>query len=241
MPAFSNFSPAFLRSGLVIGTIHSAASLKEAQGLAPEAVDLLELRVDAFAAQGDGGLKRVKRAALRLAQPLVITVRDAREGGAAAEIPGVERQRLHREFLEVATFLDIELRNAHRSRRLIEETKEAGRGVILSCHDFKRTPSLPVLHQMAEKAAAAGATVLKLATTTNTPADLATLLQFLVEADANRPGGMRFSVMGMGSYGKLSRLTLGRAGSVLNYGFLHRAQVPGQWPAVELKQRLAEL
>ncbi len=241
MPAVSNFSPVPLRPGLVIGTIHSAASLKEAQTLGPQAVDLLELRVDAFADRGEAALKRLKRTALRLTHPLVVTVRDAREGGAASEIPSVERQRLHREFLEAAAFLDIELRNAHRSRRLIDEVKEAGRGVILSCHDFKRTPSLPVLHQMAEKAADAGATILKLATTTNTPADLATLLQFLVEADATRPGGLRFSVMGMGSYGKLSRLTLGKAGSVLNYGFLHRAQVPGQWPAAELKQRLAEL
>ena len=47
--------------------------------------------------------------------------------------------------------------------------------------------------------------------------------------------------MGMGPLGKISRLTLGRSGSVLNYGYLDKLQVPGQWPAERLKERLAEL
>jgi 3-dehydroquinate dehydratase len=47
--------------------------------------------------------------------------------------------------------------------------------------------------------------------------------------------------MGMGVFGKLSRLVLGRAGSVLNYGYLDTVQVLGQWPAALLKQRLLEL
>ena len=47
--------------------------------------------------------------------------------------------------------------------------------------------------------------------------------------------------MGMGEFGKVSRLALASAGSVLNYGYLGDAQLPGQWPAVELKRRLQEL
>jgi len=45
----------------------------------------------------------------------------------------------------------------------------------------------------------------------------------------------------MGGLGPVSRLTLGRAGSVLNYGYLDQLQVPGQWPAELLRQRLREL
>jgi len=45
----------------------------------------------------------------------------------------------------------------------------------------------------------------------------------------------------MGTFGKLSRVTLAAAGSVLNYSYLEKAQVPGQWPAALLKERLAEL
>jgi 3-dehydroquinate dehydratase len=47
--------------------------------------------------------------------------------------------------------------------------------------------------------------------------------------------------MGMGQYGQLSRLLFGGCGSILNYGYLDKAQVPGQWPAEVLKARLLEL
>ncbi len=39
------------------------------------------------------------------------------------------------------------------------------------------------------------------------------------------------SVMGMGRFGKISRLLLAQAGSVLNYGYLDRPNASGQWEA----------
>jgi 3-dehydroquinate dehydratase-1 len=47
--------------------------------------------------------------------------------------------------------------------------------------------------------------------------------------------------MGMREFGKVSRLALAQAGSVLNYGFLGELQVPGQWPVAVLKERLREI
>jgi 3-dehydroquinate dehydratase len=47
--------------------------------------------------------------------------------------------------------------------------------------------------------------------------------------------------MGMGRFGKISRLLLAQTGSVLNYGYLDRPNASGQWEAVLLKKRLAEL
>ncbi|MEI7773411.1 MAG: type I 3-dehydroquinate dehydratase, partial [Verrucomicrobiota bacterium] len=69
--------------------------------------------------------------------------------------------------------------------------------------------------------------------------ELERLLSFLNWGERQSAGGL--SVMGMGAYGQISRLVLGRCGSVLNYGYLDRPQVPGQWPAELLKQRLLEL
>ena len=45
----------------------------------------------------------------------------------------------------------------------------------------------------------------------------------------------------MGVLGKISRLLLPCAGSLLNYGYLDRPQVPGQWEATLLKERIAEV
>ena len=47
--------------------------------------------------------------------------------------------------------------------------------------------------------------------------------------------------MGMGPLGKVSRLVLAAAGSRLNYGYLDKPQVPGQWPALELVRRIEEV
>jgi 3-dehydroquinate dehydratase-1 len=47
--------------------------------------------------------------------------------------------------------------------------------------------------------------------------------------------------MGMGPVGKLSRLVLAKAGSVLNYGYLLEANAPGQWPAWELKSLIDQI
>jgi 3-dehydroquinate dehydratase-1 len=45
----------------------------------------------------------------------------------------------------------------------------------------------------------------------------------------------------MGPLGRISRLVLAAAGSRLNYGYLDRPQVPGQWPAAELARRIGEV
>jgi 3-dehydroquinate dehydratase-1 len=47
--------------------------------------------------------------------------------------------------------------------------------------------------------------------------------------------------MGMGPLGKVSRLVLAAAGSRLNYGYLDKPQVKGQWPALELVRRIGEV
>ena len=82
----------------------------------------------------------------------------------------------------------------------------------------------------------ARADIFKLAAMAQKPADLTTLLSFLTGAKAGN-----LSVMGMGAFGKISRLLFARAGSLLNYGYLDQAQVPGQWEATLLKQRVAEV
>jgi len=63
----------------------------------------------------------------------------------------------------------------------------------------------------------------------------------LIEFLANEKGALPLSVMGMGTYGKVSRLVLAQAGSCLNYGYLGAANASGQWPVAALKARIAEL
>jgi len=228
----SKMSGLFPNSPSVVGTIHSHAALKEALRLKPGAVDLLEVRVDHFVAD----LEPLRRAVYKLGAPLIITVRHPQEGG-AGPLTAAERRALYLEFLPSAAFIDFEQRSSAFLRDLLPAARKAGVGLILSHHRFDTTPSLSYLASRCRAARNLGAAIFKVATLTQTPADLATLLSFLT----NGKQAPRLSVMGMGTFGKISRLTLARAGSVLNYGYLGEPQVSGQWPAVLLKQRLLEL
>jgi len=215
----------------VVGTIHSTAGLRQALKLKPEALDLLEIRVDAFAEATDQLLGSVTK----LTIPLILTIRHPLEG-AIHPMATARRRELFHQFLPLAAFIDVELRSVKTLTPIIEEARSRGIGVILSHHDFKRTPAQQRLQELAEDAHHLRADLFKLATTTTTPSDLVTLLAFLAHEKR-----IPLSVMGMGRFGKISRLLLAQSGSRLNYGFLDKAQVPGQWSASLLKARLSEL
>lgn len=227
-----NISTILAQSRGIVGTIHSPASLRAALRLADTGiVDFLEVRADAFA----GDLPLLRRAISKLKAPIILTVRDSREGGAAG-LPIPKRRALFEEFLPFAQFVDVEIRNTGVLAETIAFARARGVKIIASFHDFQRTPARKKLDTLARHAASLRADVLKIAAETSSPADLVTLLSFL--HDEKR---IAVSVMGMGPLGKISRLLFGMSGSVLNYGYLGEAQVSGQWPVRVLQQRLAEL
>jgi len=215
----------------VTGIIDSEASLRAALRLGPEDLDLFEIRVDAFAGRQDRILEKLP--GLKL--PLIITVRHPLEGG-LNPLSIRERRACFEMFLPHAKLIDVELRSTTALAGIIARAREEKVVVVLSYHDFAGTPSRARLDALARKAAKAGADIFKVATVASTPADVASLLSLM------RPRRkLPLSIMGMGPFGKVSRLVFAQAGSVLNYGFLHKAQVSGQWPAVLLKKRIEEL
>ncbi len=233
----------FLYDSSVVGTISTLPSLEAALRLQEGDVDFLELRVDGFAGSEES-LARLEASAPQLPFPLIVTARHPEEGGAGALSPERRRALLYR-FNLYATLVDLELRSAIDFSEVRQEAAKLKAGVILSHHDFTETPPLERLQALALHAEELGCSVFKAATVVKTAQSLSVLLQFLAWAAARRDslqkGSPAFAVMGMGTFGKVSRLVLGRAGSALNYGYLDAPQVPGQWPAALLKTRLAEL
>ena len=215
----------------VVGAVHSPGALRRALRIQPGDVDFLEIRVDAFALDPAPLL----RALPRLRVPLIITVRHPAEGG-LHRLGGPRRRALFARFLPSAALLDIELRSCAALASTIADARSHGVRVILSEHHFKTMPTTARLRQTIRRAHAAGADICKLAALADTPTALARLLALF----SRRPP-LPLSVMGMGRYGKISRLLLAQAGSVLNYGYLDQPNASGQWEAVLLQKRLAEL
>jgi 3-dehydroquinate dehydratase-1 len=200
--------------------------VKNAPKSAFGSLDMLEARLDEL---GNAALPS------RWPLPVIATARHPKEGG-AGNLGVSERRRLLTDALEWATAVDVELRSAREMDGVIAAAHARGRVVILSHHDFKATPSLAKLKELAARAADEGADLFKVAAVLKSPDDLLRLAGF-------QSSKLRIPVvaMGMGRAGRFSRLMLGGLGSPLCYGWLGKPQVPGQWPALGMRAILDEV
>lgn len=200
----------------VVGTISKAETLAQ---LPTRDCDIIELRLDLIGA-----------AALRpLDQPVIATIRLASEGGQWTESDEA-RFPLFDAALEQCTAADIECRSA-----LLEKVSALAvrhqKALIVSYHDFERTPPLAELRQVMSQAANYG-TVVKIATLTKTEDDVA-ILRALFQENCSAA----LCVLGMGPLGPQTRTELPRLGSCLTYGYLDEPVAPGQPAARDLMRR----
>lgn len=220
---------------LTVGVISQVETLSSVLAASTEeraaSGDLFELRLDLLKLD----TKELRDAIPRLDLPVLLTARHPAEGGQGTE-DAAGRLAMLEPLLDLATLIDIELRSAMDMRSLFPKALTAGVGVVGSFHDFQATPGDEVLSGAIEMAQTMGFNAVKFATYLNTPEDLIRLMRLFTPHRR-----LPMSVMGMGPLGRLSRLTLAKLGSLLNYGFLGDSNAPGQWPAPRLKELLSEI
>ncbi|MCG3149002.1 MAG: 3-dehydroquinate dehydratase [Verrucomicrobiae bacterium] len=197
----------------VVGCISAPATL--AQVPTPDC-HIVELRLDL--------LGRIALPAL--AQPTIATVRLASEGGQWTQ-PDPDRLPLFDAALQCCTAADIEFRSPLLEKVSVLAVKYQ-KALIISYHDFEKTPPLDELRSVMAKAANYG-TVVKIATLAKTEDDLATLRALFRENCS-----AALCVLGMGPLSKQTRLEFPKLGSCLTYGYLDRPIAPGQPAAREL-------
>ncbi|HXJ19027.1 MAG TPA: type I 3-dehydroquinate dehydratase [Polyangia bacterium] len=218
---------------LIVGVADRAATLAACAVTPPgrRPFDLVEARVDLF----DG--QRLDDAALdacwRLESsgtPVLVTIRSASQGGRFHQ-PEPVRLALFRDALQVASWVDVEddAPIAADVARLV--ASRPGGQLVVSHHDFARTPPLAGLLGVVDRchATSAGA-IAKVATAVGNDADRSVLRDLL----AQRPGAT--AVIGMGD--EAFRVELAAAGSRLAYGFVGASTAPGQTSAETLRARL---
>ncbi len=228
-PACEKTAPGAVR---VVGSVATPECLAAFATLAvAEACDVVEFRLDAF----PSSVGEVRDAMALNPVDSLVTARDSREGGMNS-LGWSPRRAILMALVEEAQLVDIEIENLSALREVGELAREHGVKVVASFHDFHGMPTLDSLRARRDEAAAAGADIVKYAVTPKTSADLAALASLLEE-----PSPVPLSLMGMGPLGRVSRLLCGQLGSVLNYGYLDAATVPGQWPAAELRRLLDAL
>lgn len=190
--------------------------------------DILEFRIDLMDNEYDK-LKDLKNLGL----PVIITNRMKQEGGAWK---GTEKQRIHTllSLLSLADAVDIELQAEDRDV-VVKKAKSMKKVVIISTHDFQKTPELEVMHNIISKCFEAGGDIAKLAVMPNSLKDVLCLLEVALHAKG------KVCLIAMGEIGKHSRAIAPIYGSVMTYGYVEHAVAPGQLRVDELKSILSLL
>lgn len=203
-----------------IGEVNSAKRAKEL------GADILELRIDLLEVDACQILQDIKKTGL----PVIITNRMKQEGG---NWGGSEDDRIRtlNSLLPMADAVDIELCAKDRDI-VVKKAGDIGKTVIISTHDFQRTPVNDVMKGIISDSFAKGADIAKLAVMPNSLEDVLRLFDVTLHAKG------AVCTIAMGETGRHSRVITPVYGSVMTYGYVEKPTAPGQLRVDELKQLL---
>jgi 3-dehydroquinate dehydratase-1 len=219
--------------------------LAEAAVVAAKQPDLLEWRVDHFAAIANttevvATAKALHQAARGI--PILFTRRSQREGGEPIAISEPQVLALYRAVCDTGCValvdfeMDNEPGNVVRMRELARSRKIP---LVLSFHDFQKTPSHDELLAKFAKAEELGADIAKLAVMPQALEDVHTLLGATLQASRER--AIPVVSMAMGPLGAISRVGGGVFGSALTFAVGASASAPGQMPIEDVRAGVAML
>jgi len=188
--------------------------------------DLIELRVDYL-----GRVELGPPLENRL-KPFIITNRRKEEGG---KYKGEERKRLSvlQKAIDLgADYIDVELATETSFLKDLMRNKRRTQ-VILSFHDFRRTPSLKELQRLFAQMIRLGADVIKIVPFAESWGDNLTTLSLIPFARERRQKIVAFC---MGEKGKISRIISPLLGAAWTYASFdkNRISAPGQLTVREL-------
>ncbi|UYO30477.1 type I 3-dehydroquinate dehydratase [Bacillus halotolerans] len=219
--------------------------LKEAEAVKLLDPDIVEWRVDVFekADDSEAVIKMISKLRESLRDKLfLITFRSHKEGG-SKEMD----VRSYIALLETAIrtkdidFIDIELFSGEANvEALVSLAEENGVYVIMSNHDFQKTPAKDEIISRLRKMQELGAHIPKIAVMPKDAGDLLTLLDATYTMKtkyADRP----MITMSMAGTGLVSRLSGEVFGSACTFGAGEEASAPGQIPVSELRNVLEVL
>ena len=211
---------------------HDEAILNKLKEFNELEVDMIELRIDFYEnIHQEDALRNLflNIAALQIQKPVILTIRTAAEGG-EVEIDPKDYFNVYKLAVEANAFdiYDVELalgtNMAIELRTLIHD---AGKYMLMSSHNFDRTPEVDSLMQKFRSMDSLEADIMKVA---GMPEDY----QDLLNEYAQKP----IVTMSMSSIGLTSRLVGEQFGSAITFATVGKASAPGQIDYQELNQML---
>lgn len=229
------------RPKLIVPTTGELASemLASVQKLAAvKEIDVVELRLDYLV----NALDKTAVAALtrQVAEHLpekilLVTFRTQAEGGAAA-ISDADYGQLYLEILQNGSvdLLDLEMfRSEAIVREVVSQAHKQGVSVVMSSHDFEKTPPKEEIVRRLRQQQTLGADILKIATMPQNAGDVLNLMAATWEVHSQH-SDKPLLTMAMGGVGVASRLLGELTGSALTFGMVGKTSAPGQIAAADL-------
>ena len=216
--------------------------VEESEFLKELDLDVVEWRVDFF--EEVTNIDKVKQAlqAIRevlVDKPIIFTFRSAKEGG-QKEVSTAFYFELNKSIAEtkLVEVIDVELFNDEKDvKELVNVAHANGVAVIISNHDFHKTPEKEEIISRLRKAQELGGDIPKIAVMPTCAKDVITLL------DATRIMNEKYAdgpiiTMSMAGKGIISRLSGELFGSALTFGAANKVSAPGQISVVELRKTI---
>lgn len=217
-------------------------ALAQAQVIANTAdADLAEFRIDLLSFASD--TKQVIALGHELKKilgnkPMIATIRTKNEGG-QLEISDADYGKTYQAYLKnpFMDWLDVEMfRDQKVVSEIVQKAHQKKVLVVMSNHDFQKTPSQDEIEKRLLKQDQLGADILKIAVMPKSKQDVFTLMNatLKVSQQTTKP----LLTMSMGQLGTISRVAIANMGGSYSFGMIGEASAPGQIDVTKLKQIL---
>lgn len=217
-------------------------ALAQAQVIANTAdADLAEFRIDLLSFAND--TKQVIALGHELKKilgnkPMIVTIRTKNEGG-QLEISDVDYGKTYQAYLKnpFMDWLDVEMfRDQKVVSEIVQKAHQKKVLIVMSNHDFQKTPSQDEIEKRLLKQDQMGADILKIAVMPKSKQDVFTLMNatLKVSQQTTKP----LLTMSMGQLGTISRVATANMGGSYSFGMIGQASAPGQIDVTKLKQIL---
>lgn len=217
-------------------------ALAQAQIIANTAdADLAEFRIDLLSFASDTKQVIVLGHELKKIlgnKPMIATIRTNNEGG-QLEISDVDYGKTYQAYLKnpFMDWLDVEMfRDQKVVSEIVQKAHQKKVLIVMSNHDFQKTPSQDEIEKRLLKQDQMGADILKIAVMPKSKQDVFTLMNatLKVSQQTTKP----LLTMSMGQLGTISRVATANMGGSYSFGMIGQASAPGQIDVTKLKQIL---
>ncbi len=206
----------------IVAIIDNVIPVEKVTHNCKNSASILEIRVDCFKSDFDSLLQYISELRNKVALPMIGTIRETDNNRD-------KRLVMFKEILPLVDAIDIEI-----DTPIIHDviSNAADKTVIISEHNFNRTPDNEGLSAIVKKEKKLGANIIKIAAMAQSKDDVIRLLTFT----GNRPESL--VTIAMGEIGTISRIAAPLFGSLFTYAFLTDKVAPGQ---LSLKQTVEVL